>query len=445
MAHSMSSSNVCVVGLWHLGLVTSAALADAGLRVCALDIDVERVEEINRGILPVDEPGLASLIDSSRAAGFLRFSDDPVDACSDSDVIWIAIDTPVDENDHADSDAVFQQVNRVLRTARRGALVIVSAQLPIGSTRLLRELYRAETNDEDADFVCIPENLRLGMAIKRFVSPDRVVVGADTARALERARIFLECIDAPIVEMSTAGAEATKHAINAFLATSIAFANEIGLVCRLNAIDPREVEAGLKSDERIGSRAYVRAGEGFAGGTLGRDLRYLELYEAHLAGGLPLLSSVEVSNTRYLHWPLRAIESLERGDYFPGDAPEIAILGLTYKSTTNTLRRSTAVAIGQTLVSNGRVTRGYSHVDLAENHELGFPVVVGDVSAVLRGADVAVVMSDAPQIANLTADDFIGLMRTPIVIDFGGFVPDAVVEDRRVQVIQSEVLSAIRE
>jgi UDPglucose 6-dehydrogenase len=436
---------VCVVGLWHLGLVTSAALADCGFRVCGFDRDSQRVANVTGGVLPLAEPGLDELIDRSCLSGCLRFSDSPAEAMADADVIWIAIDTPVDDGDRADVDAVFEMVAGIFGSFPAGILVIISSQMPIGSTREIASQYLKATGDVDADFVCFPENLRLGMAIERFVLPDRIVLGADSARAMERATAFLACIEAPIIEMSTAGAEATKHAINSFLATSIAFANEIGQVCHLSGVDPREVEAGLKSDERIGRRAYVRAGEAFAGGTLGRDLRYLEDYRDDFDGGLPLLESVSRSNSHYKLWPVRVIQALEQRAVIAGGGAKIVILGLTYKSSTNTLRRSTAVEIGQALAARGHSVTGYSPVELAETHDQGFRVALGDVGAVLRGADVAIVMTDAPEVATLAATDFVTLMRTPIVVDYGGFASELAGNESQVMVIDSEIFRADKE
>jgi len=383
------------------------------------------------------------MISRGVSSGLLSFSDDPVVALGGADVIWVAIDTPVDDSDVADAESVLTSLQELFSFMSPSPLVIVSSQLPIGSTRKLAAAYLQTTGDSQADFVCVPENLRLGLAIERFLKPDRVVVGADSERSEQRALRFLSHIDAPIVTMSTVAAEATKHAINSFLATSVAFANEIGLVCRLNGVDPREVEEGLKTDERIGRRAYVRAGEGFAGGTLGRDIRYLGMYGDQLDGGLPLLAAVRESNSHYLRWPLRALVHLNESGMIDFESASIVILGLTYKSSTNTLRRSSSVEFGRELVARGVSVRGYTPTALAEEDDLGFDLVIGGVDEALRGADVAIVMTDVVDVTSLCAGDYVSLMRTPIVIDYGRFVSDDVRRDGRITVIDSEIIQTI--
>ena len=245
--------DVAVAGLWHLGTVTAACLAKAGLRVRAFDQDIDIVLGLQEGRLPVAEPGLADLTARCMSDGLLSFSNDP--AAVAADVVWITYDTPVDEQDRADVSFVMNSIAVLFPYLKHDSLVIVSSQLPVGSTARLEAMYRAAHPDGKASFAYSPENLRLGKAIEVFARPDRVVVGirseADRARIASLLAPFTDRVE----WMSVESAEMTKHALNAFLATSIVFINEVAALCERVGVDVREVERGLKSDIRIGQRA----------------------------------------------------------------------------------------------------------------------------------------------------------------------------------------------
>ena len=217
------------------------------------------------------------------------------------------------------------------------AVVAVSSQLPVGSVAELER--RAGTTR--FRFASIPENLRLGSAIAYFRAPDRFVVGVRDAVARATIERAIGAFAPAIVWMSVESAEVTKHAINAFLATSVAFANELASVCERVGADAREVERGLKSDVRIGPKAYVRAGEAFAGGTLARDLTFLASLGDREQLALEQIRATAASNERHRRWTAERVADATRGIA----APRAAILGLVYKPGTNTLRASTAVAL----------------------------------------------------------------------------------------------------
>jgi UDPglucose 6-dehydrogenase len=380
---------ICVCGLWHLGTVLAACLASAGHDVTGYD---ENVDGLRRGELPVQEPGLAELI---RA---VRFTSDR-EALRSAEVAWIAWDTPVDDDDRADVDAVLARAESLFDFIADGTLVVVSSQLPVGSVRRLEEACSHRLR-----FACAPENLRLGSAIESFTNASRMVAGVrdDAARAVLSA--VLAPLVVPIEWMSVESAEMTKNALNAFLATSVAFINEVAAVCEEAGADAHDVARALKSDPRIGPRAYLSPGAPFSGGTLARDVGFL-------APRAPLLAAVKASNDQHKNWArakLRDVLGTLRGR-------TVALWGLTYKPGTDTLRRSDAVELARWLAAEG--ARVQAHDPAVSRIPDDVPVALcASPADALRGADALVVATEWPDYRAATIPP--GM----IVIDANNFV-----------------------
>ena len=344
---------VCVLGLWHLGCVTAACLASGGHRVTGLDLDEDLIANLNMGQPPVLEPGLEELIKKGLASKTLDFSSDPAPSISNAQVIWVTYDTPVDDQDRADVESVVERVSRIFPFLKSGQKVLISSQVPVGTTRRVEELLAHARPAVEVSFGYSPENLRLGSAISRFLQPDRVVVGVRDEPSRREFKELLSPFTEDIQWMSVESAEMTKHALNAFLATSVTFINEIASVCEHVGADAREVARGLKSESRIGPNAYLGPGAAFAGGTLARDVSFLiELgQENHLP--LELVSAVRASNDAHKNWPRQRLLELLGGLR----DKSIAIWGLTYKPGTDTLRRSSAIELGEWLLEQGAKVR----------------------------------------------------------------------------------------
>lgn len=346
---------VCVFGLWHLGSVTAAALASGGHDVIGLDFDEATIAGLSVGKPPLFEPGLDELTASGISEGKLRFTTSPDKALLGADVLWVTFDTPVDDDDNADVDFVTSRVESLFDHLGHGTLVVLSSQLPVGSVRELERAYAARGRTEQVTFAASPENLRLGKAIEVFTRPDRVVAGirshADRARFSHLMAPFTSTIDWMTVE----SAEMTKHALNAFLAMSVAFANEIAVVCEGVGADAKEVERALKSDVRIGARAYLAPGGAFAGGTLARDISFLTALGERQGRELALIGSVKRSNDLHKNWARSRLGAL-----FPDlVGKRIGVWGLTYKPGTDTLRRSTSIELCQWLVGRGALVQAH--------------------------------------------------------------------------------------
>ena len=424
--------NVCVLGLWHLGTVTAACLAAGGHEVTALDFDAAVVAGLSAGKPPVFEPGLEDLIKTGLSSGRLRFTTDVEDASKAADLVWVAYDTPVDDDDRADIEPVVEGTRRLFPHLGDGALVLVSSQLPVGTTRRLEQIFASESGGRTVGFACSPENLRLGRAIDVFTHPDRVVAGvrsaADRPKMAELFRPFTDHIE----WMSVESAEMTKHALNAFLATSVTFINEIAAICEQVGADGAEVERGLKSEARIGPKAYLSPGGAFAGGTLARDIVFLsQLGEAHGVATL-LLSSVKLSNDAHRHWARHRL--LQLMDGVAGRT--VAVWGLTYKPGTDTLRRSSAVELCRWLYEQGAIVRAHDPAVKQLPPEVASCARLADSPLdAATGASALVVATPWPEYREVAAGDVTARMTRALVLDANRFLGSTLGQNAAVEYV----------
>jgi UDPglucose 6-dehydrogenase len=369
--------------------VTAACLASLGHEVVALDPNEATVARLKDGEPPLYEPGLADLVVQGMKRGALRFTTDTREALAGARVVWITFDTPVDNDDNADVEFVVERVESLFEELADGTLVLVSSQLPAGSVSRLEKSYAARGRKPRVHFAASPENLRLGKAIDSFLKPDRVVVGTRSDRARGIVSQLLEPLRAPIEWMSVESAEMTKHALNAFLATSVAFINEVAGVCERVGADARDVARGLKTDARIGPRAYLSPGGAFAGGTLARDISFLT---ALGEDGVPLIASVKTSNDRHRNWTRARLVSIL------GTVKDrtVAVWGLTYKPGTDTLRRSGAVELCRWLTKQGARVRAHDPAVKALPDD-GIGTLCRTPSEAVEDADALVIATEWPE------------------------------------------------
>jgi UDPglucose 6-dehydrogenase len=411
--------NICVFGLWHLGTVTAACLAEAGYQVMGLDADSLTIENLSQGQPPLFEPGLAELIKQGLDSGRLSFTTHPAKALAQADLVWITIDTPVDENDQADVAAVMRAIEDLFPYLPNKVLVLISSQLPVGSTRRLEKSYTAaypakQTAGVAPTFAYSPENLRLGKAINVFKNSERVILGvrheADRPRLAQLFSPFTACFE----WMSVESAEMTKHAINAFLATSVVFINELATLCEQVGADAKEVERGLKSEGRIGPKAYLAPGASFAGGTLARDISFL--IDVGQTYQLPthLFAAVRASNEAHKMWIRRKLQALLNSL----KGKQVTVLGLTYKPGTDTLRRSSAIELCRWLNAEGAIVHAYDPAIQQLPVELtGMITLHSSAQAALNGADAAVIATEWPELKVINQVDILQLMKQPVVLD----------------------------
>ncbi len=406
---------VCVQGLWHLGSVTAACLAAAGHTVIGLDHDAATIAGLQAGKAPIAEPGLDALL--AQHAARLSFTTDP-QAAAAADVLWVTYDTPVDADDRADVDFVTSRVTALLPHLRADAVVLISSQLPVGSTARL-EQEAAKLSSKQLRFACSPENLRLGKAIAVFTDPDRVVVGVRDAQTRARITELFAPITAKLEWMSVESAEMTKHAINAFLALSVTFANELATVCERVGADAKEVERGLKTEFRIGPRAYLAPGGAFAGGTLARDVAFLTAIGAARDLSLPLLGAVRPSNEWHKQWAQRRLAD-RLGSL---DGKTVAVWGLTYKPGTDTLRRSASVETCLDLASRGARVVAWDPAVHALPPDLAAKITLAPTALdAVKGASALVIATECPELKAVDAAAALAGMERKLVLDANRFL-----------------------
>jgi UDPglucose 6-dehydrogenase len=414
---------VCVAGLWHLGTVTAACLASGGHKVVGWDASEQTIDALARNEPPVSEPGLAELVTRVAAEGRLRFTADAANAMRDAEVVWIAYDTPVDEEDNADVGFVLRSVESILPHVAVGALVLISSQLPVGSTR---ELERRAAG-RNITFGYSPENLRLGKAIEAFTKPDRVVAGVRDERDRSRVAELLAPFTDRIEWMSVESAEMTKHALNAFLATSVAFINEIASICEQVGADAKEVERGLKTEPRIGPKAYLGPGGAFAGGTLARDVVFLSALGREHDVPTNLISGVKASNDAHRGWAARRLRDLI-GDL---SGVRIAVWGLTYKPGTDTLRRSSAIELCRWLVAQKAIVA--AHDPAVKSIDVDGVVLCSEPLAAAASASALVVMTEWPDYRSIDGDSIANaLCGRKIILDANRFLGGQLAENQSV-------------
>jgi len=418
---------IAVIGLWHLGAVTAACLAKAGYDVIAYDPDANTIANLKNAKPQIFEPGLENLLLEAKDRICFTADRDNVFAV---DVMWVTFDTPVDNNDVADVEFVVDELKIILTGIQQETLMIISSQLPVGTSASLKKFVDETLQKPFIDFACIPENLRLGKAIDVFTHPDRIVVGLDNPEHKTTLEKLLKPFSDNLIWMSVVSAEMTKHAINAFLAISVTFINELAALCETVGADGRDVERGLKSEDRIGAKAYLRPGGAIGGGTLMRDIYYLTQLGKRSARDTFLISAIIDSNHYHKQWSCRKLLDLLRDL----KGKKIAMLGLTYKADTDTLRRSTAIETCEWLHSQGTQVSAYdpsiTHLPKELAHFINFQTNVLDAVA---SADAVVISTEWPQFRDINVEDLISKLNRPLVIDPSGFVAKNIGSDLRIE------------
>jgi UDPglucose 6-dehydrogenase len=342
--------NVLIVGLWHQGVVAAACLADWGYNVTAIDSDSNKVMELNHANAPIFEPGLNDLLSQGIVSKRLIFSLGEPSIIKNAQVVLIAHDTPVDENDISDLSGVFEAVNFILPNLSDGVVIHITAQVPVGTCDEISELIKSKRPSLKFSLAYSPENLRLGQAINLYRTPMLPVIGSDDKHAFEVLKNFYSHASVDWQFSSLRTAEMLKHALNAFLALSITFANELGNLCDKIGVDGHRLGQLLRLEPRIGAKAMLMPGLGFSGGTLARDVQTLRGIGKAFSLDMLLLDSLWNVNQHQNKLVLRRLN-----EYFKGSLAgrKICVLGLTYKPDTSTLRRSAALEIIADLVAAG--------------------------------------------------------------------------------------------
>ena len=413
-------SRIATAGLWHLGSVVSACLASLGHTVRGTDPDAACVRELAAGTPPVFEPGLAALVAGQMRAGRLAFAPGCREAFADAEFIFVTFDTPVDDDDQSNLSPIENTFREIAAHAPAGVTIVLMSQVPVGTCADLVAELRSRAPQLDFTLIYQPENLRLGEALETFLRPDFLIFGAEPPADPARWKRAYEGIDAPHLVMRWASAEMSKHALNSFLATSISFVNELSELAEVCGADIREVAAALKRDRRIGPHAFLRPGPGFAGGTLGRDIQALRRLGARSGRRTPQLDATLAVNRARLEQVAEKLREACGGLA----RRRIALLGLTYKPGTSTLRRSHAIEFARRLADEGAEIAAFDpQVREAQPETAGIQVCSSAEEAAC-GADAVVLLTPWPEFRALDLPQLAAATRTPVLLDAHNFLDD---------------------
>ncbi len=418
-AVKVSVMNLAIIGTGYVGLTTGTCFAEVGHNVICVDNNAAKVDALLQGRVPIYEPDLEDLIVSNVSAGRLEFTTDLSMAVEKSDIVFIAVPTPPNEDGSVDLsyiEGVSHEIADVLRPEFGYRVIVDKSTVPVSTgSKVAQVIARYAHPGVDVDVVSNPEFLREGSAVRDLMNPDRVVIGADSQRAMDMMKRVYQPFSAPIVEVDLHSAELIKHAANSFLALKISYINAVSAVCEKAGADVELVAQGIGMDKRI-SRNFLNAGLGYGGSCFPKDVKGFINISEQLGAPLELLKEVERINAAQLE---RFMERI-REKLWVLRRKRIAVWGLAFKQNTDDIRESVAVKLIRKLCDEGAVVSAYDPKarENAERELAGLPVrFCDDMYECTRDAEVLIVATEWKQFATANLMKVRGLMQLPIIFD----------------------------
>jgi UDPglucose 6-dehydrogenase len=409
--------NISVVGTGYVGLVVGACLAETGNQVVGADVNADKIEGLKRNVLPIYEPGLDRLVERNQSAGRLRFTTDVTEAVGASDVAFIAVGTPPDEDGSADLRHVLAVAETIGRSMKRETVIVTKSTVPVGTAEKVSECVSRHARFP-FHVVSNPEFLKEGAAVDDFMKPDRVVLGVETDHARSiMAELYAPFVRTgkPIIFMDIPSAEMTKYAANAMLATRISFMNDIANLCERVGANVDLVRKGIGSDDRIGP-AFLFPGPGYGGSCFPKDVKALVKTARDQSSCLRILEAVEAVNDDQKH---RMFDKLRRalGDDLTGT--RIAVWGLAFKPNTDDMRDAPSLALIEALLGAGAAVIAHDPVAMEEaQRRLGNRVeLASSAYEALTGADALAVVTDWNEYRHPDFPRIKQTLRRPIIVD----------------------------
>jgi UDPglucose 6-dehydrogenase len=407
-------ARIAIFGAGYVGLVTGACFADLGHEVVVRDVLPERIEALRAGDVPIYEPGLDEVLE--RCSDRISFTLDVQEAVAGADFLYVAVGTPPTYAGDADLSAVWTVVDELPDDAR--ATIVMKSTVPVGTGEKVRAALDAR-GLEGVGYVSNPEFTAEGTAIRDFMEPDRVVIGAFDEDDGDAVAALHAGIEAPVVRADVNSAEMIKLAANAFLVTRISFINEIANVCELVGADVEQVAKGIGLDHRLGPH-FLRAGIGWGGSCFPKDSLALKQLAANSGYHFHLMNAVievnELQKRRVLQKLQRHL-GLLRGK-------SIALLGLAFKPNTDDMREAPSLVLASRLIAEGAEVRGWDPIARPELQGVDF---CDSPLEAVTGADAAVIVTEWPQLLDFPSKESCRAMRHPLIIDGRNLLdPDAV-------------------
>jgi UDPglucose 6-dehydrogenase len=420
---------IAIIGTGYVGLVSGACFSDFGHDVVCVDKDASKIEALKHGTMPIFEPGLDQLVARNVAGKRLSFTTDLAGAVAGAEAVFIAVGTPSRRGDgHADLSYVHGAAREIAEALTGPAVIVTKSTVPVGTGDEVERIVCEAAPGIAARVVSNPEFLREGAAIEDFKRPDRIVVGAEDARAADIMREIYRPLylnKAPLLVTSRRSAELIKYAANAFLATKITFINEIADLCEIVGGDVQDVARGIGLDGRIGAK-FLHAGPGYGGSCFPKDtLALLKTAEDNHAPLRIVEAVVKVNDARKRAMGRKVLRAL-------GEEPRgktAALLGLTFKPNTDDMREAPSIAIVQALEDAGVKVRGYDPEGMEQARPLMPDVVLcGDPYEAAAGADAVVLVTEWDVLRALDLKRLAGAMAAPVLVDLRNVYPPDEVE-----------------
>lgn len=409
---------IVMIGSGYVGLVSGACLADFGHRVICVDKSQDKIDALERGEVPIFEPGLEQIIAHNRSAGRLSFSLDLPGAVADADVVFIAVGTPSRRGDgHADLSYVYAAAREIAAAVTGFTVVVTKSTVPVGTGDEIERIFREEFPQKDIAVVSNPEFLREGAAITDFKRPDRIVIGTDEDRATDIMRevyrpLYLN--EAPLYFCERRTSELIKYAANAFLAMKITFINEIADLCEQLGADVQKVAKGIGMDKRIGDK-FLHAGPGYGGSCFPKDTLALVKTAQDYDSPLRLIeTTVAINDNRKRAMGRKVIAAC--GGAVRGK--KVALLGLTFKPNTDDMRDAPSITIVQALLDAGADVHVFDPEGMEAAKTVLGPVTYGDSPyAIAEGAEAVVVVTEWDEFRALDFRELKARMAKPVIVD----------------------------
>lgn len=413
---------IAIVGTGYVGLVSGTCFAEMGVDVTCIDVDRQKIGALQRGEIPIYEPGLEEMLRRNVEAGRLHFGTDLAQCLDDVELVFSAVGTPSDEDGSADLSHVLEVARTFGRHISRFTILVTKSTVPVGTARKVREVIAEELRRRgvavDFEVASNPEFLKEGAAIKDFMSPDRVIVGVES----DRAKAILTKLYRPFLVnnfrvyfMDIPSAEMTKYAANAMLASRISFMNDIANLCDLVGADVDMVRKGIGTDLRIGSK-FLYSGCGYGGSCFPKDVRALAATAREYGYTMQLVEATQRVNDRQKEVPVRKLRAV-LGDDLRGR--EIALWGLAYKPETDDMREAPALAVIGRLLEAGARVRVYDPVAMDEcRRRIGSSVTYcKDMYEAAEGADALLLVTEWKVFRMPSWSVLKKIMKRPLVID----------------------------
>ena len=411
-------TSIAIVGTGYVGLTTGACLAQLGHHVICADIDADKIELLNRGEIPIVEEGLADVVASARAAGRLEFVLGAATAAALADIVFLCVPTPQGDDGSADLSYIQAAATEIGPSLRPGSIIVNKSTVPVGSTRVVERAVRRD----DVHVVSNPEFLREGTAVRDFLHPDRVVIGAADRDAAERVAALYAGLDATILITDPASAETIKYAANGFLAMKISFVNAVAAMCEAVGADVAAVVQGIGSDTRIGP-AFLNPGPGWGGSCFPKDSRALvRIAQDHGYNFSMMRGVIEVNDqqrSRMVDKVIRALDGHERSVL---SGSRVGVLGLTFKAGTDDLRDSPSISVIRDLIRFGAEISAYDPTVNDPLHPARAAALAGitlcdDPYGAATDADVVVILTEWPEFKELDLDRLATVMAGKSIVD----------------------------